>query len=164
MSRRTSFHPPRRLPRHPCLAAFVLAALLPGPRPAFAAAAPPACPPLTENPTGITPGCGCVMGSGPIADSGDWGRGNASGEVTTRALPGRICHMNIGNSGAEDGGTIDSCLHLLDRAGELGNMDCDAISVMELMSDAQCARHCTSNPDGEKCAVCKGCGVGTGAT
>lgn len=167
MSHRTSSYPSRRSFRHPWLVAFIFVACFPGPRPGFAVGEQSACSPLEITPAGstsITPGCGCLNGSGTVADTGDWGKGIGSGAVTTRALPGRLCHMNVGNTGSGDGYKIDTCSNLQGRAAEISGQDCDTISVVELMSDSQCSRICGTDPLGEKCLVCKGCGFGAGAT
>lgn len=105
-------------------------------------------------------GCGCTNGDGTLPDSGDWGRGSGSGGVTLKALPGVVCHMNVGNIFGGDGVKIDTCAHLQGRAAEIVGADCDTISVVELMSDFQCARICDEDPASEQCAVCNGCSAG----
>jgi hypothetical protein len=109
-------------------------------------------------------GCGCQNGDGTLPDSGDWGRGSASGLATVKALPGTICHMNVGNIYGGDGVKIDTCAHLQGRAGEVVDRDCDTISLIELMADHQCDRLCQEDSESEACKLCQGCGSQTGAT
>lgn len=125
---------------------------------------------------GHAPGCGCENDDGTLPDTGDWGLGQAAGGLVVKALPGTTCHMNVGNINftLPNAVKIDSCAHLLGRAAEIAGADCDTISLVELMSDHQCAEICSSIPSPpwywpptqwqewidawqEICRVCRGC-------
>lgn len=108
-------------------------------------------------------GCGCHDGSGQLdGGSGDWAWASGLGGVTARALPGIVCHMNVGNiDNNQYGLKIDTCAHLEGRAAEVSGAGCDTITVVELMSGTQCAQACApgelTGPDTEACRLCKGC-------
>ena len=103
-------------------------------------------------------GCGCVNDDGPTPDWGHGGAGTASGSIWAKRLPGTLCHINVGNTGAGDGAKIDTCAHLLGRAGEVSSAGCDTITVVELLSSYQCNRLCDEDPASDSCQLCQGCG------
>ncbi|HYH45792.1 MAG TPA: hypothetical protein VEG34_08900, partial [Thermoanaerobaculia bacterium] len=108
-------------------------------------------------------GCGCGNGDGPLLDTGDWGWGSAVASATVKALPGTVCHMNVGNVGLGDGHKIDTCANLRGRAAEVAGADCDSIAIVELLSDFQCNRLCEEDSESEACQLCNGCGAAQGS-
>lgn len=103
-------------------------------------------------------GCGCVNDDGPTPDWGHGGSGTASGSIWAKMLPGTLCHMNVGNTGASNGAKIDTCAHLLGRASEVSGTGCDTITLVELLSSFQCVEICDEDPESDACKLCEGCG------